>query len=141
MADPLFNYVTTGAAPGWTIFTGRFYQFPMYEPFVVAVLVTGWTAIRYFTDDQGQTLAERGAADLRVGARRRTLVRFLGLVGALNVVFLLGYSTLIQVWQIHAGPWPKSVQQRSYFVNGICGRGTSFACSGHEDERTASTLP
>jgi Spirocyclase AveC-like len=121
-------YSYAGAVRGWTIFTGRFYQFPMYEPFVVGVLVTGWTAVRYFVDDAGQTIAERGAAELRVGSRRRTLVRFLGLVGLLNVVFLLGYSTLIQLWQIHPGPWPKSVQQRSYFDNGICGIGTSVAC-------------
>ena len=123
-------YSYAGAAHGWTIFTGTFYQFPMYEPFAVAVLVTGWTAVRYFVDDRGETLAERGASGLRISDRNRTVVRFLGLVGLLNVVFLLGYSTLIQVWQLHPGAWPKSVQQRSYLLNGICGAGTTFACPG-----------
>lgn len=121
-------YSYAGAARGWTIFTGSFFQFPIYEPFAVAVLVTGWTAVRYFVDDTGATVVERGASDLRVGARARTGVRFLALVGALNVVFLLGYSVLIQFWQLHPGRWPQSVQQRSYLMNGICGQGTSVAC-------------
>jgi hypothetical protein len=123
-------YSYSGAVSGWTVFTGHFYQFPLYEPFAVAVLVTGWTAVRYFVDDRGETVAERGASELRISARGRTLVRFLALVGALNVVFLLGYSTLIQFWQLHPGPWPKSVQQRSYLVNGICGT-VSAAVAAH----------
>jgi Spirocyclase AveC-like len=123
-------YSYAGAARGWTIFTGRFYQFPMYEPFVVATLVSGWTAVRYFVNDRGESVAERGAAELRAGTRSRTLVRFLGLVGVLNLVFLAGYSIPIQLWQLHPGPWPKSVQERSYLVNGICGAGTTFACPG-----------
>jgi hypothetical protein len=95
------------------------------------ILGTGWVVCRYFVNDRGETLAERGASRLGFVGKQRTFVRFLGIVGILNVSFLLTYSLLTQAWNLHSGDWPKAAQERSYLTNGLCGAGTSYACAGN----------
>jgi Spirocyclase AveC-like len=121
--------VFPGAISSWSIFPSRFYKFPIYEPLLVAALYTGFAMVRYFTNDRGETVAERGAGELRLGAKQRTLVRYLALVGILNVVFLAIYNVPIQVWALHASTWPKAAQERSYITHGMCGAGTDYACT------------
>jgi hypothetical protein len=123
-------YAAGGTADGWNVFPSQFYRFPVYEPILVSFVFCGWTAIRYFRDDKGQTLAERGIDRVRVGAKRKTWIRYFALVGMVNLVLLFGYSIPVQLWQLHAGTWPKSIQERSYLTNGLCGAGTTYACTG-----------
>jgi hypothetical protein len=123
-------YAAGGTADGWNFFPSRFYRFPVYEPILVSLVFCGWTAIRYFRDDKGQTLAERGIDRVRAGAKQKTWIRFFALVGMVNLVLLFGYSIPVQLWQLHAGAWPRSIQERSYLTNGLCGAGTTYACTG-----------
>lgn len=111
-----------------TLNAGHWYQFPIYESLWVAVLWTMWSSVRYFRNEKGETLIERGIDEVRVGSKRKTALRFLALVGVLNVIYLGGYILPMQFFELKAGAWPADTQSRSYFTNGMCGDGTSFAC-------------
>jgi hypothetical protein len=123
-------YTYAGTAHGWNLFAGRWYQFPIYEPICVGFLGMGWAACRYFVNDRGETLAERGLHRVKAGSRQRTAIRYLALVGILNVSFLFTYSLMTQVWNVHGGAWPKDAQKRSYLTNGLCGTASSYSCAG-----------
>lgn len=124
----LFTYA--GSIKGLTIFHGHYYQFPLYEPLLFGGVWTTWACLRYFKNDKGQTIAERGVDLIVTTDRRRMTLRTLALVGALNVFYLVGYNIPIQWFSLHADPWPEDVTNRSYFTSGICGPGTDYACSG-----------
>jgi Spirocyclase AveC-like len=128
-------YTYAGAWDHLLLFKGHWYQFPLYEPFCVGFLGLAWTMCRYFVNDRGETLSERGLSRLQVGSKQRQGVRFLALVGILNVAFLLTYSLMTQAFNLHSGAWPKDAQKRSYLTNHLCGPGTSFACGGSDAAR------
>jgi hypothetical protein len=111
-----------------TLFSGHWYQFPVYESFWVAVLWTMWSSVRYFRNGKGQTLVERGIDKVRTTPKRKQLLRFIALVGVLNVIYLIGYVMPMWYFTIKSDPWPADTQGRSYFTNGLCGAGTTFAC-------------
>lgn len=123
-------YIYPGAIDSWSLFNDTYYKFPIYESIGAGVVYTAWASFRYFVNDKGQTIAERGLENVRASEARKTFLRFLAVTGALNLIFLVCYSWLIQVWQIHPGQYPKDAQQRSYFLNGTCGAGTDYACPG-----------
>jgi Spirocyclase AveC-like len=134
-------YTYAGADRGVPLlFQGRWYQFPMYEPFCVGFLGMAWTVCRYFVNDRGETLAERGLERVRAGAKQRQGIRFLALVGIVNVAFLFTYSLMTQFFNLHSGAWPKDAQKRSYLTNHLCGPGTSFACGGSEVARPVKEI-
>lgn len=118
-----------GAIPSLSLFPGRYYQFPLYSPVLFGVTLGLWAALRYYRDDRGRTLVERGTERLRTGPRRQTFLRYLALSGALNIIFLVGYNVPIQLFALHAAPWPQDILDRPYFTNGICGPGTTYECS------------
>jgi hypothetical protein len=125
------GFYQLGGSISWlTLFRGHYYQFPIYEAFFMSAIWTGWASLRYFRNDRGQTLTDRGIEQLRVNGGRRTGVRFLALVGAFNLVFVLFYNIPIQFFALHADSWPTDITTRSYMTNGICGDGTEYACSG-----------
>jgi hypothetical protein len=124
----LYHYA--GGVKGWNVFQGTFYQFPLYECLAVATMMTAMTSLRFFVNDRGETIVERGASELKMGDKRRTAMRYLALVGILNVCMLVGWAGFVNVFNVHAGAWPKATQERSYLNNGLCGAGTSYACPG-----------
>lgn len=138
----LYSY--PGALKGpWTLWSGKYYQFPLYESFLWGTTWAAMASVRYFRNDKGQSFAERGIDELRVGTKKRNGLRFLALVGVLNVIFLLVYNIPMNIFGLHAGEWPADIQNRSYFTNGLCGPrsagvvpaddprpGTDYACPG-----------
>jgi hypothetical protein len=126
----LYHY--GGGVKGLELFAGKWYQFPLYEPLAVAIMMTAMTSVRFFVNDRGETVVERGAAELRTGARGRTLVRFFAITGVLNTCMLVGWAGTTNVFNVHAGAWPKATQEQSYLNPGICGPGTSYACPGEQ---------
>jgi Spirocyclase AveC-like len=116
--------------PGIELFSGKWYQFPLFEPLAVSLMLSAMTAVRFFVNDRGETIVERGAADLPIGARGRTFVRFLAIVGMLNVCMLVLWAGTTNFFVAHGQAWPKSIQERSWLNPGICGPGTSYACAG-----------
>jgi hypothetical protein len=131
--EPLILRVGLWSYPGtigWlTLFGGERYQFPVYEGLLMAWLWTAWSCFRYFRNDRGQTLAERGVERLTLPGKAKQGVRFLALVGACNVIFL-GYNIPMILAGLYSGPWPEDIISRSYMTNGICGPGTDYACPG-----------
>jgi hypothetical protein len=123
-------YVYGGTIGSWSLFNDGYGKFPIYESIGAGLVYTSWCALRYFVDDKGQTIAERGLDKIKVGQRQKTFIRFLAITGALNVLFLAFYSVPIQIWQVHPGTYPTAVQERSYYMDEVCGAGTDYACPG-----------
>ena len=119
-----------GVANDMAIFTNSRLKFPMWEPVAIGWYMCCFTAIVFYRDDKGETWAERGLSHVRLGAGSKTFLRYLALVGILNVVFLVGYSIPAMLLQTQASAWPAQTQSLSYFTNGICGEGTAYACGG-----------
>jgi hypothetical protein len=125
-------YSYPGAISWLTLNHGHYYQYPLYEGFFVACLCTAWAAIRFFRDDKGYTLAERGIDDVRASGKKKTALRFLGLMGACQVALFLMYNGPLMLLSLYSSPWPADIQNRSYLTNGLCGTGSGYACPGPE---------
>jgi hypothetical protein len=125
-------YAYPGAIPGWTVNQGKYYQFPIYQVVLTSGLFTAWASIRYFRNDKGQTIAERGIERVQAGPRAHTGLRLLALIGVCNAVFAVVYIVPSQFFALHAGAWPKDIVDRSYLTDGLCGPGTTYACPGSD---------
>lgn len=122
--------IDPGAIPELSLFAGKYYQYPLYELILASCLLTSWASLRFFRDDNGQTVAERGIDQLRVDSKWKQGIRFLALTGICNAIFLVTFSIPHQFFALKAGAWPEDVTKRSYFTDGICGPGTTYACPG-----------
>lgn len=113
-----------------TLWHGHWYQMPINEN-VMWGLTWGLIAcLRYFKNDRGETLAERGLSKLDFGSKQKTALRFLALVGIMNTIMFLCFNLPHQWFSTHADFFPAEIQERSYFTNGMCGLGTDYACPG-----------
>lgn len=119
-----------GPISALTINHGHYYQYPVYVGVCTGAVCAAWAALRYFKDDRGHTIAERGVEDMRLTPKRKTFVRFLALAGAAHLALLLTYNLPLAILGLYGSGWPKDIQSRSYLTNGMCGPGTSYACSG-----------
>jgi hypothetical protein len=112
------------------LFSGTYHQFPLNEMLTIATTFTGIASLRFFTNDRGQTFADRGIDRLKVGRRRHGLVRGLAVIGAVHLVLFVGYN-LPNAWVgSHELGWPKDLQNRSYLTDRLCGPGTDNLCPG-----------
>src|SRR5207253_2950817 len=103
-----------------SFFPGKYYEFPAYEVFLWAGACTVWAALRYFRDDKGMTLAERGVDRLKAVGQARTGLRCLALVGVVNII-MLAYNLAFGLMALQGDDWPADIQSRSYLTNGLCG--------------------
>lgn len=123
-------YTYVGGVDALSLFDDKHYKTPVYEMFLFALSLTVFAALRYYRNDRGLTVAEKGADDLRCSTKQRTWIRLLAIIGWTQVLYLATYATPLNIINLHAGPWPEDVQKRSYLTNGLCGPGTSYACPG-----------
>lgn len=134
LVEPPLMLIGLWAYPGtisWlTVFHGHYYQFPLTELVLMAGLWTTWASFRFFRDDQGHTIAERGITETKLHGWRRTGLRYLALVGACNAMIVVLYQLPSAVIGLYISDWPQDIVKRSYFTNGVCGRGTDSACPG-----------
>ncbi|HWI42366.1 MAG TPA: spirocyclase AveC family protein [Nocardioides sp.] len=146
----LFTY--PGAIPELSINAGTYYQWPLYEGLMWGGVQAGLCCLRFFTDDRGRTVAERGLDRVKGGAVTQQLVRFLSIFAAVSACFFVFYNIPAQFAAMHAAPWPKDIQERSYFLMGICGEGTGRLCpdpslptprngSGYIDDKGQLVMP
>ena len=119
-----------GAIEGLTIFHGHYYQFPLYEALLAGFWWGGFALFRYYRNDRGESIAERGVEQLRVGARAKTSIRLLAIIGAMNAIAMVTYTIPIQAFALNSDPWPQDHLDRSYLTDQLCGPGTSYACTG-----------
>lgn len=110
-----------------TLFAGHYYQIPIYEPLILGACLTGFACLRYFKNDRGETMADRGIEALKVSPAKKGLLRFLAIFGAINVMFF-GYNLALQPFILNADGIPRDIQERSYFLDEFCGPGTDLAC-------------
>lgn len=123
-------YIYQGVfTPPWlTLFDGKYYQMGLHEPLIFAVMTTLWASARYFKDDKGRTVAERGIDGWNLAEWKKTGVRFLAFSGILNLIFLVTFNIPTIIGSLYLRAWPEDVYSRSYFTNMICGPGTDEAC-------------
>ncbi|ADP81267.1 spirocyclase AveC family protein [Pseudofrankia inefficax] len=125
---PIGFYSYPGAIRSVSLFAGTYHQYPLYEGLMWGGVQTALCCLRFFTDDQGRTIPERGLEAIRGGAVRRQSVRFLAIFAAASACFFVCYNLPAQWIGLHADAWPQDVQKRSYLNGGICGDGTNTPC-------------
>ncbi|MFD0691665.1 spirocyclase AveC family protein [Actinomadura fibrosa] len=124
---PAGLYSYPGAIRAVSINAGTYYQWPVYEGFMWGGVQAALCCLRYFTDDRGRTVVERGLDTVRGGARQQ-LARFLAIFAAVSASFFLLYNVPAQWIGLHADSWPADVQKRSYFSAQVCGEGSDQPC-------------
>jgi hypothetical protein len=118
-----------GSISWMTLNHGKWYQFPLYEPILVGGWMTALVSLRYFTNDRGENIAERGLSRIGVKGKARTGLQWLALVGAVNIGMLV-YNIPGSLSGMYSSDWPHDIQKRSYFMYGVCGPGTTYHCPG-----------
>jgi hypothetical protein len=95
-----------------------------------AVIVTAAAALRFFKNDRGETLVERGASQLGSSGAKVTGLRLLAVVAALQVILLLGYHVPVAVSTLISpdNAWHPAMVDNSYLNDHICGYGTPRTC-------------
>jgi uncharacterized membrane protein YhdT len=106
---------------------------PLRNILLFGVLFTGLSSLRFFRNDRGQTLVERGAE--RVGAAtspKLLVMRFLAVLTGVQLIIGLGYhlpmALTTLVWP--DAKWHAVMVDNSYLNNGLCGAGTPRTCPG-----------
>ena len=89
-------------------------KFPLVEIVVAGLVFGGLAALRFFKDDRGQTLIERGVSHLP--ARRRTAATVLALVAVTNGAFFTAGVAEMAVG-LYAAPYKP---MPAHLVNGLC---------------------
>jgi hypothetical protein len=126
MALGLWHY--GGAWADYSIFPDSRLKFPLYEPVFVGLFLGASSCMRFFLDDRGRTVAERGIDQVNVTGGKATVLRLLAIIGMLNVLYAALYNGPMQFFNMKADPWPQDVVSRSYLTNGLCGPGTPYEC-------------
>lgn len=122
----LYNFA---GVPGPKLFEGTYHAFPLIEAPLMGTYFAAIACLRFFVNDKGESIAERGADKLAIVGRKKTLVRFLAIAGVLNVAFLAAYNLPFQWLDTRLSAWPADIQSRSYFRSEMCGPGTGRHCS------------
>jgi Spirocyclase AveC-like len=112
------------------LFPSHVWRYPFQEGIHAAGFFTAVTCVRFFVDDAGATIAERGLSSLRIGPGKRLLVRFLAVLALVQGGFLVVYHLPEALWGLNSTSWPHAAQHESYFTNGICGPHVNRACPG-----------
>jgi uncharacterized protein DUF5135 len=121
-------YTYGGGDPALSLFDNHYYKYPLW---VGAIWGVAWgliAALRFFRDDRGNTVVERGIDRVDTTPRRRQILRQLALIGAMNASFAFVYNVPVQYFSSHAQAFPQDLLNRPYLLGGVCGQGTSFAC-------------
>ena len=135
---PLGFYSLAGGH--FSLFPETYHKFPLHEAIFGAAFFTAPAVLRYFKNDKGETIVERGVTDLKMSTGKKTLLRLLALCAALQISYLFTYNLPIAGWiAADPGVWPKDVQSRTYLNDRLCGAGTDRLCPGNGIPLTMST--
>ena len=63
--------------------------------------------LRFFTDDRGRTIVERGLDHVRGGVVEQQFIRFLAIFAAVSACFFFFYNVPAQWIGMHSDPWPE----------------------------------
>ena len=104
---PTGLYSYPGAIQALSFNAGTYYQWPVYEGLMWAGVQTALCCLRFFTDDRGRTIVERGLDHVRGGFVTQQLTRFLAIFAAVSACFFIFFNIPIQFFAMHADPWPE----------------------------------
>jgi hypothetical protein len=110
----------------WSIFANTYHKYPLNEALTTGLIFTAFASIKYFVDDRGRTIAERGAEALRSGTRSWA-IRAFAVTGLVQVAMFCGYTAPNFMVGLHATPWNADTQQRSYLTY-TCGPAVGLPC-------------
>ena len=113
---PIGLYTYPGAIQALSFNAGTYYQWPIYEGLMWGGVQAGLCCLRYFTDDRGRTVVERGLDHVRGGVVKQQFIRFLAIFAAFSACFFVFYNIPAQWFAMHPDPWPEDIQKRSYFL-------------------------
>jgi Spirocyclase AveC-like len=115
---------------GFSIFPGTYHAFPVNEIITVSATFTAIACLRYFRDDKGLTLVERGSEQLRTSPVKQTLIRAFAVLAGVHVALFILYNVPNTWIGMHSKEWQQDLLNRSYFTDGLCGAHTDRACPG-----------
>lgn len=133
----IFGYPS--AVPELTLWAGEYYQLPIYQELQWGATFTAMACLRFFRDDQGRCLPERGLDKMKLGSRVHTFARFLIMMGFLQVAFLCTYTMPYFYWSTKGAAYPEALQ--SYRIGGLCGPETDFDCATLESPVPKAASP
>ena len=127
VAIPSGLYVYSGGH--FSLFPDSYTKFPLHEAVFAGATLAGLAALRFFKNDRGETFAERGIHDVRIGRGRQTALRLLALIFFCQLIPFVTYN-LPSGWVAgaHSGTWPQSIQRLSYFTAHMCGAEAKSLC-------------
>ncbi|MFL6090112.1 MAG: spirocyclase AveC family protein [Aeromicrobium sp.] len=114
-----------GAIHSLSIFPGTTDQFPIYETLAWGSVWAACSLLRFYRDDRGNSVVERGIDDLPLGEKARGAVRALAVAAGINAIFAI-YS-LFMIWTTLL-PGIDAPEYPSYLRDGLCGHGTPYQC-------------
>jgi hypothetical protein len=127
VAIPTGLYVYAGGH--LSLFPDSYTKFPVLEAVCAGATLTGLAALRFFKNDRGETFVERGSNRMSGGIVRKTLLRFLALVAATQLIPFVTYNLPQGILAgADSGVWPASIQRLSYFNPRLCGDGAVALC-------------
>jgi hypothetical protein len=114
----------------WAIFPDTYHKYPLNEMLTIGAVFTAIASLRFFVNDRGETVVERGIDQVRGSPGRKVLLRALAVTAAIHVFMFLAYNVPNTFIGQNADEWPADLQKRSYFTNNLCGEGTNRSCPG-----------
>jgi uncharacterized protein DUF5135 len=112
------------------LFTHSYHVYPLQENLTFAATFTVTASLRYFRDDKGYTLVERGIEEVKASPGRKVLLRVLAMVAFVNLAQLCFYTIPNTIMSLNGHAWPRDLQQRSYLTDYLCGATTTRVCPG-----------
>ena len=114
----------------WAINADTYYKFPLHEAICAGSVFASLTCLRFFVDDRGQTICERGLDKLAVSPLQKRFMRVTSVLGGVILIFIVTYHLPQSLLALDSTAWPDDVVQRSYLTNRICGPQVNLACPG-----------
>jgi Spirocyclase AveC-like len=122
--------VFTYAGGHLALFPDTYHKYPFNEVLTTATMFTIIACVRYFVDDRGRTVVERGIDRVRGSELKKLMVRVLAMTAVVQGAMFFTYNVPNMWVSLHSTTWPDDIQKRSYFTDYICGDGTDRACPG-----------
>ena len=116
-------YAYPGHIKEITLWEGETYQFPLNESFFMGAVMAATACLRYFVNDRGETLVERGIERLKFSNTQQHLLRFLAVYGWVHLGMWVLYNIPQQWVGTHTDPFPANYP--SYLSNHMCVSGNS----------------
>jgi hypothetical protein len=113
-----------------SLFGGSYFKYPLNEMIFASTIFSTITCLRYFKNDTGETIVERGVEAVRARPWQKIALRFLAITAASHLAIGLAYNLPQAFIGARSSAWPTDIQRRSYLTNHICGAETDRACPG-----------